>query len=58
LGYILDNVSGENKLADSLHKVLEKKKYNLVLLSPLKSRNGEIDEKWRVIKNMEIESDL
>ena len=58
LGYILDNVIGENKLADSLHKVLEKKKYNLVLLSPIKGRKGEIDKKWRVIKNMEIESDL
>ncbi len=58
LGYILDNISGENKLADSLHKVLVKKKYNFVLLSPLKSRKGEIDEKWRVIINMEIESDL
>lgn len=58
LGYILDNVAGEKKLADSLHKELEKKKYNLVLLSPLKGRKGEIDEKWRVIKNMEIESDL
>ena len=59
LGYILDNfIDEENKLADSLHKVLEKKKYNLILLSPVKGKKGEIDKKWRVRKNMEIESDL
>lgn len=58
LGYILDNIIVENKLSDSLYKLLVKKKYNLILLSPVKGRKGEIDEKWRVIKNMEIESDL
>jgi predicted transcriptional regulator of viral defense system len=58
LGYILDRVLNEEKLADSLYKVLIDRNPLPVPLSIEKGKTGEIDEKWNVIKNMEIESDL
>jgi predicted transcriptional regulator of viral defense system len=58
LGYILDSVLSEEKLAQSLWKVLEERKYFPIPLSSQKEKKGETDSKWKVIKNMEIESDL
>jgi predicted transcriptional regulator of viral defense system len=58
LGYILDRVLNEEKLADSLCKILIGRQPLPVPLSIEKGKNGEIDEKWNIIKNMEIESDL
>jgi predicted transcriptional regulator of viral defense system len=58
LGYILDGVLSEEKLAQALWKVLDERKYYPVPLSTQKGKRGETDIKWKVIKNMEIESDL
>lgn len=58
LGYIFDKVLGEEKLAKALLKILNSRTVVPVLLSVQKEKQGEIDEIWKVIKNMEIESDL
>jgi predicted transcriptional regulator of viral defense system len=58
MGYILETVIGANKLADSLYKILSKNAFYPVPLSPVKQRRGTIDAKWKIIINMEIESDL
>ncbi|MCL2682866.1 MAG: hypothetical protein FWE63_05205, partial [Bacteroidales bacterium] len=58
LGYILDTVVNEEKLANALYKVLNKAFFSPVLLSPQKKKKGEIDSKWKIIINMQIESDL
>jgi predicted transcriptional regulator of viral defense system len=58
LGYILDRVVNEQKLADSLSKILYKTSFSPTLLSPQKEKKGQIDNKWKIIINMQIESDL
>lgn len=58
LGYILDKVLGEEKLADSLLRILNGRNVSPVLLVTQKEKQGELDEAWKVIKNAEIESDL
>ncbi len=59
LGYILENVTGvgAEKLSGVLMKVLEKRTTFPIPLSPQKGKKGEIDSRWKVIKNMEIETD-
>jgi len=39
-------------------KALNNKKIFPVALSNQKNKNADIDEKWKVIKNVQIESDL
>ena len=58
LGYILDTVVINETLAESLYKVLIKTSFSPVPLSPKKGRKGQIDSKWKIIINMQIESDL
>jgi predicted transcriptional regulator of viral defense system len=58
LGYILDTIVKNEKLANSLNKVLSKTSFSPVPLSPQKGRKGQIDNKWKIIINMQIESDL
>jgi predicted transcriptional regulator of viral defense system len=58
LGYILDREISAEKLSDALWKVLNEKTCFPVPLSPQKGKKGEMDSKWKVIKNMKIESDL
>jgi predicted transcriptional regulator of viral defense system len=58
LGYILENFTEGQKLADTLYKILEKRKNSPIGLSPLKGRKGKIDKKWNVIINTEIDPDL
>ncbi|MDR1981286.1 MAG: type IV toxin-antitoxin system AbiEi family antitoxin [Tannerellaceae bacterium] len=58
LGYILDTVVSAEKLSDALCKVLTERSCFPVPLSPQKEKRGETDDKWKIIKNMEIESDL
>lgn len=58
LGYILDKILGEEKLAGSLQKVLKSRTVVPVFLSTRNDKNGAIDDTWKVIKNIEIESDL
>ena len=58
LGYLLDKVVSSEKLADVLWTVLTNRTCFPVPLSPQKGKKGELDNRWKVIKNMEIESDL
>jgi predicted transcriptional regulator of viral defense system len=58
LGYILDAVISEEKLSDALLKALNERTCFPVPLSPQKEKKGETDSKWKIIKNMKIESDL
>lgn len=58
LGYILDSIGGVVKLSDALLKVLQKRTIFPVPLSPQKEKKGETDGRWKIIKNMAIESDL
>jgi predicted transcriptional regulator of viral defense system len=58
LGYILDNVVSSEKLSDALWKALNERTFFPVPLSPQKEKKGEPDSKWKIIKNMDIESDL
>jgi predicted transcriptional regulator of viral defense system len=58
LGYILERIVANEKLSDVLLKVLNERTLYPVPLSPQKEKKGETDSKWKVIKNMDIESDL
>jgi len=58
LGYILEKEVADEKLADSLWKVLEERKFSAIPLSPKKEKTGASNNCWKVIENMEIESDL
>ena len=58
LGYIMDKVLDEKKIAEVLLKSLNDRNVSPVVLSTQKSKNGLLDETWKVIINMEIESDL
>jgi len=58
LGYILDKILNEEKLAEGLQKVLKNRIVVPVLLSSRKDKNGAIDEKWKVLINTQIETDL
>ena len=58
LGYLFDKVLGEEKLSDSLLKILNSRNLSPILLSTQKEKQGELYETWKVIKNIKIESDL
>ncbi|MDR0874157.1 MAG: type IV toxin-antitoxin system AbiEi family antitoxin [Prevotellaceae bacterium] len=58
LGYILENEIGTTKISDILHKILMDRQFFVIPLSPQKEKKGEIDSKWKIIKNIEIESDI
>jgi len=58
LGFILESIVGERKLSNTLYKIISKSHFTKVSLSPLKMKNGEINEKWKIIVNEQIEPDL
>ena len=58
LGYILENIVGEVKLSNALYKIITKVNYTNVALSPLKKKAGKLNDKWKIIINEEIETDL
>jgi predicted transcriptional regulator of viral defense system len=58
MGYIMDKLLNEEKIAEVLLKNLKGRTVSPVLLSTQVSKNGLLDETWKVIINMEIESDL
>ncbi len=58
LGYILETELLQDKLAGSLWKTLNQRTYFPTPLSPQKGRKGNFDNRWKIIKNIEIESDL
>lgn len=58
LGFLLDRL-GYNKLAASLHRVIMNEKSRLIPLVPYESIGGAPrDEKWRIVINTALESDL
>jgi len=58
LGYILNKIAENEKLTNVLLNILENRKVFPVPLSVKKPKKGEIDEKWKIIINMQIETDL
>jgi predicted transcriptional regulator of viral defense system len=58
LGYVLENMGADDKLIGAASKALDGRALFPVLLSPPKGKIGAVDNKWKVIINMEIESDL
>ncbi len=58
LGYILEKDIMNEKLAESLWKVLSKRIFSTIPLSPKKEKSGTSNNRWKVIENMKIESDL
>ncbi len=59
LGYLIDKELGFDKLAYSLYRVLKERNYFAVPLSVIKKTStGEANHKWKIIKNIELESDL
>jgi len=58
LGYLLDKEFHNKKLAQALAKILKEKKTFPVYLSNDKSKEGEMDGRWKIIKNITIENDL
>jgi len=58
LGFLLDCEMNEGKLAESLYKILTERNYFIVPLAISKDKDGEINNKWKVIKNIKLESDL
>ncbi|WP_257669178.1 type IV toxin-antitoxin system AbiEi family antitoxin domain-containing protein [Parapedobacter tibetensis] len=57
LGFLLDKL-GEEKLAEALYRVLEGQRYYLTPLSPNKGKEGDSDNRWKIIVNTELEADL
>jgi predicted transcriptional regulator of viral defense system len=58
LGFLLCNELQLGQLAAPLSKYINEKKVLPIPLSTSKVREGELNEQWKVIKNIELESDL
>ncbi len=58
LGYLLDCELHEDKLAESLHKIIIEQNYFNVPLALNKGKSGELNSKWKIIKNTIVEGDL
>jgi predicted transcriptional regulator of viral defense system len=58
LGYILDKELQNEKLSEVLKKVLQGKRIFPVPLSNDRDKSGDIDDTWRIIKNIKVESDI
>lgn len=58
LGYLLLNELKQNQLAAPLLKYIQEKKILPIPLSIHRSKIGVLNEQWKVIKNIELESDL
>jgi len=58
LGYLLDEVLQESKLADALHGVIKNRKYYPAQLNPkTDSENQKAPNRWKIIPNMNVEID-
>ena len=58
LGYLSETILNNQKLSDVLYKSINLKKGANIPLMPGRSREGEINSKWKIIHNVKIESDL
>lgn len=58
LGYLLDIVLDDGKLADAVHKVLDECSYYPTALNPKAgSENQKAPNRWKIIPNMNVEVD-
>jgi predicted transcriptional regulator of viral defense system len=60
LGYVLEYVLGEYSLSDALYSYLESIHYYPTLLRPQKKKpkNMITGNKWKIVPNIEIETDI
>lgn len=58
LGYLLEYELGNEKLSQALYSTIADKKGINIPLMPGKNKNGNTNTKWRIINNINIESDL
>ena len=60
LGYILEYVIEEHELSNGLYNYLESVSYYPTLLRPQrkKSENMITGNRWKIVRNVEIESDI
>jgi len=58
LGYLLEIELGNEKLGEIIYKIVADKMGVNIPLMPGKEKIGEINSKWKIIRNVEIESDL
>jgi len=60
LGYLLDYHLNEIELSDALYQYLEPMEYYPALLRPQKEKSDHMKtgNKWKIVPNIEIESDL
>lgn len=58
LGYLLCDELQLSQLVAPLKKYINEKKVMPIPLSTNKQRDGELNEQWKIIKNIELESDL
>lgn len=57
-GFIAENVLKNNKLANVFENKLKKIKPRNILLKSSGEKNGDKDDKWKIIVNTEIEGDI
>jgi predicted transcriptional regulator of viral defense system len=57
-GYIVDNILSNKKLAAIFETKLAKSKSKTVLLKPSGQQFGDRDDKWKILINTQIDSDL
>lgn len=58
LGFLLENELGNEDLAQAIYPLIKNKKGANIPLVPGKNKEGEANLKWRIISNVNIESDL
>ena len=58
LGYLLETELNNQKLSAILYKIIAHKIGVNIPLMPGKDKIGEVDLKWKIIRNIKIESDL
>lgn len=58
LGYLLEYELGNEKLSQAIYPTIADKKGTNIPLMPGKNKRGTTNTKWRIINNINIESDL
>ena len=58
LGYLLDNELYNENLGQAILPLIENKKGANIPLLPGNNKEGEVNSRWRIVKNVVIESDL
>lgn len=58
LGYLLEKELNNEKLSAPLFKILNERRHLVVPLALNKDKEGSMDEKWKIIQNIKVESDL